>query len=295
MTLDQLIYMKTIIEEQSFTQAAEVLHISQSCLSKQIASLEEALGIVIFDRTHRAIKLTPIGEVCYAHAQHMLHQYHELLQEVAQYKDHFTKTLNLVSLPTMANKDIRELLLAFDEHHEEMNVELLEAEEKELPALIDLKQYDGFIMREAHELMKGYSAYLISEDELVGVVSIAHRLARSSSFTYEDVIDETVFLMPRYTAITKQLQELVTYKQNRGIRYGRLDNILGQADMGLGIAIVPRKSLSLFHLQDCVVLPLCPKQSCNIYAYLNNNRFHKEAVQAFQETLKEYEKAKSME
>lgn len=37
MTLNQLIYMKTIIEEQSFTQTSEVLHISQSCLSKQMS------------------------------------------------------------------------------------------------------------------------------------------------------------------------------------------------------------------------------------------------------------------
>jgi LysR family glycine cleavage system transcriptional activator len=46
----------------SFTRAAEELFLTQSALSRQIAALEEALGVALFQRKHRALALTPAGE-----------------------------------------------------------------------------------------------------------------------------------------------------------------------------------------------------------------------------------------
>jgi LysR family glycine cleavage system transcriptional activator len=45
----------------SFTRAAEELFLTQSALSRQVASLEEALGVALFERRHRALALTPAG------------------------------------------------------------------------------------------------------------------------------------------------------------------------------------------------------------------------------------------
>src|SRR5438105_1748811 len=45
----------------SFTQAAQELFVTQSALSRQIKSLEDALGVMLFQRRHRALALTPAG------------------------------------------------------------------------------------------------------------------------------------------------------------------------------------------------------------------------------------------
>ena len=45
----------------SFTLAAEELFVTQSALSRQIKALEDALGVALFERRHRALALTPIG------------------------------------------------------------------------------------------------------------------------------------------------------------------------------------------------------------------------------------------
>jgi DNA-binding transcriptional LysR family regulator len=47
---------------KSFTRAAEELHLTQSALSRQVAAIEEALGVALFTRKHRALVLTPEGE-----------------------------------------------------------------------------------------------------------------------------------------------------------------------------------------------------------------------------------------
>src|SRR5512138_2586681 len=45
----------------SFTRAAEELFVTQSALSRQVQALEEALGVQLFERRHRALALTPAG------------------------------------------------------------------------------------------------------------------------------------------------------------------------------------------------------------------------------------------
>jgi DNA-binding transcriptional LysR family regulator len=47
---------------KSFTRAADELHLTQSALSRQVAAIEEALGVALFERKHRTLSFTPEGE-----------------------------------------------------------------------------------------------------------------------------------------------------------------------------------------------------------------------------------------
>ena len=62
-TLQQLRIFKAIASEKSFTQAAEILFVSQPSLSKQIKTLENRLGILLLNRTGNKISLTEAGSV----------------------------------------------------------------------------------------------------------------------------------------------------------------------------------------------------------------------------------------
>ena len=61
MELRVLRYFLAVAKEQSFTRAAEQLHITQPTLSRQLAALEEELGSVLFNRSGRNITLTEEG------------------------------------------------------------------------------------------------------------------------------------------------------------------------------------------------------------------------------------------
>jgi DNA-binding transcriptional LysR family regulator len=62
MSLRQLECFKVLSEELNFTRAAEKLHMAQPPLSRQIKLLEETLGVTLFERTKRMVRLTPEGE-----------------------------------------------------------------------------------------------------------------------------------------------------------------------------------------------------------------------------------------
>ena len=62
MEIRVLRYFLTVVREESITKASEVLHITQPTLSRQLAQMEEDIGVKLFDRGTRKIKLTTINE-----------------------------------------------------------------------------------------------------------------------------------------------------------------------------------------------------------------------------------------
>ena len=68
----QLEYFVRIVEEKSFTKAAEKLFISQPALSKSIRALEAELGVTLFKRDPRELSLTSEGENVYCYAVDIL-------------------------------------------------------------------------------------------------------------------------------------------------------------------------------------------------------------------------------
>jgi len=72
MQLRHLRYLKAIVEEGSFTRAAQVLHVSQPALSHQVRQLEEQLGVQLLDRTGRKVRPTDAGTAFLAHARRAL-------------------------------------------------------------------------------------------------------------------------------------------------------------------------------------------------------------------------------
>ena len=72
MTLNQLLYFQTTAKLQHFRQAATALNISQPSLSRSISTLEEELGIILFERNGRNIHLTKYGRIFLEHVDRIM-------------------------------------------------------------------------------------------------------------------------------------------------------------------------------------------------------------------------------
>jgi DNA-binding transcriptional LysR family regulator len=70
--LRHLRYFVTLAEEQNFARAAERLHMTQPPLSQQIMQLEETLGVPLFVRGKRPLRLTAAGSELLPEARRLL-------------------------------------------------------------------------------------------------------------------------------------------------------------------------------------------------------------------------------
>lgn len=69
MSLRQMEYLVTVVEEASFTRAAELLGVTQSALSHQVKALEREVGGPLLERLPRGVRLTPMGRAFLPHAE----------------------------------------------------------------------------------------------------------------------------------------------------------------------------------------------------------------------------------
>lgn len=82
MKIEKLYYFLSVARHLNFTRAAQECHIAQPAISEQISSLERELGVQLFERGARSIRLTAAGEVFYQHISRFVQNYEQSLREV---------------------------------------------------------------------------------------------------------------------------------------------------------------------------------------------------------------------
>ncbi len=95
MDFDQLNTFVAVAELENFSRAGERVFRSQSAVSAQIRQLEEEYGAKLFDRTKKAAKLTPAGELLLAHARRLIAARDESLRAVADSGDQVRGVLSI--------------------------------------------------------------------------------------------------------------------------------------------------------------------------------------------------------
>ena len=75
MTLTQLRYVIAIADTDSMNEAARTLFIAQPSLSQAVKELEEEIGITLFRRSNRGVKMTPEGKEFLGYARQVVEQY----------------------------------------------------------------------------------------------------------------------------------------------------------------------------------------------------------------------------
>lgn len=115
MTTAQMQYFLIAAERLNFTAAAEQLYITQPSLSRQIAAIEDELGVKLFDRANNIVKLTNAGKTLYNRLTGLYSDYQTIVKEVRDVSSGSHGHLNLAILedqymPDRLTDSIRSLL-----------------------------------------------------------------------------------------------------------------------------------------------------------------------------------------
>src|SRR5208337_3542009 len=101
-SLRQLQYAVAVGESLSFRKAAEACHVSQPSLSAQLAQLEEALGVRLFERDRRRVLVTAAGEKVVERAHRVLRETDDLMAAARRAGDPLAGTLRIGVIPTIS-------------------------------------------------------------------------------------------------------------------------------------------------------------------------------------------------
>lgn len=127
MEIRVLKYFLAVVQEESITRAAKVLHITQPTLSRQIAQMEEEMGVKLFDRGTRKIVLTNEGLLLRRRAEEIMELVDKTERELARQDEMVEGTVALGCGDLAAVQAMPELIRGFHERYPAVTFELYTA------------------------------------------------------------------------------------------------------------------------------------------------------------------------
>ena len=258
MELRHLRYFVAVVEEQSFTKAAEKLFIAQPPLSRQIQNLESELGISLFERGSRPLKTTEAGQFFYQHAVKLLSNAEEV-KTMTKRIGLIEKTVTMGFVGSLLYGLLPKIVYMFRRQQPRLKIELVEMSTKDqIQALKEGRIDVGFGRLKISD--PAVRRVLLREEPLMLAVHTSHSLADSKGTYFADIEDENLFLYPSHPKpnFSTQVRNLFSEhgldpKNLKEVREIQL--ALGLVAAGEGMCIVP-ESAKTIQLPNLKYIPL---------------------------------------
>lgn len=256
MTLVQFQVYLAVIEEQSFTKAAEKLNMTQSAVSQTIKSLEEELGVTLLLRNRGGVTLTYIGERIRTHVQEVLQLTRCISEESSAAKGIPQGTLRLGSMHGMGSSLLPGLIKAFNRQFPSVKLVLFEGSDREIREWISNAVVDvGFMTLRASEEL---GCVALIDDPLFAYLPVGHPLNIEPSVTLQQLAKDD-FIMPvnaPKNLVTTLFREAgVTPNISYEVREHA--TVLAMIQEGIGVTILPKLDTPLT-LVNVIERPLEP-------------------------------------
>lgn len=251
----------------SYTETAARLFTTQATISKQIIALEKELGVTLFDRKQRTIKITANGELLLKYASQITDLETKMREAIIQKQHDQSLDLTIKAIPSISNYKALELISEFHVAYPEVNLHISEAESYELMPALKRVEADVIFMRTFNINQIEFEMVMSETDEFVVVLPKNHQLAQLKEINISDLAAESFLMLSKqtnlYTPIMKLMQS-ADFKPEV-IYEGRIiDSVLKLIKQGMGISIMMNKTVDLKEYSELVKIPLVPEVSSQL-------------------------------
>lgn len=231
-----------VAEYRSFRQASEMLHRSHSAVSMQIKQLEAQLGVPLFHRTTRRVRLTREGEQLLIHAQRALAEWGNGLRHIREAADLQRGTLSLACVPTIAATRLPEVLSLYQADYPDIAIQLRELAAEELFNALRRQEVDFAVGPDAERLSE-FSFDPICTDPIYALASRAFPIGDARGVELAALCRVPILLNSRSAALRAALErEFAARDLSFNVKFEVLhtNTVVAFALHGLGVAILPK-------------------------------------------------------
>lgn len=284
MNLRDFEVFKTIAECGSYSKASEQLFIAQPSLSKTIQRMEKRLGVTLFDRSNRIIRLTDEGQLVYEKAIFVLQQMTELDEQLSDFDRHIRGALK-VGLPQIIGTFFfPQVAKVFSKKYPEVTLSIVEEGGLSVEKLVEKHEVDvAFVVLPAKS--QELEERLIFEAPFVACLPVDHALKDASQITLAQLQQDAWILFDETFALRQVVLDSCSKEQFTPIvAYSttQWDLLMAFVYRGLGVAIVPRPLADLC-APNIIVIKAISSQYIpwKIGVVVKKNRYKTRALQAF--------------
>jgi DNA-binding transcriptional LysR family regulator len=252
----QLKYFQTVARLEHMTQAAHQLSIAQPSLSQTIAHLEKELGVPLFDRQGRQIRLNHFGRALLRHVEHIFGELEDARHEIA---DLAGMEHGRIALAIVIPQILPDLLGAFRADHPHVTFHLFHQHSSQaVQQQLEQGEIDLCITSPPIE-QSGMGWIPLLNEELYLLVSLGHPLARRKSIDLSEVAHESfISLKPGDTLrdLTDSFCHQAGFTPTVAFEGDEISTIRGLIIAGLGVGFA--STLMLRNATDLTTLRALP-------------------------------------
>ena len=289
MELLQLRYFQKVAKTESMTKAAEALRIAQPSLSKTISRLEEQVGVQLFERTGKKIKLNEYGTCFLERVNNALNELEDGVNEVRDLANQKEKS---VSVGSATAKLLPNLIKAYLTKKPEIKFRFLQVtQHAELRWQLEQGEID--ICISSLPLQKdGICCEALASEKIYLVVPENHPLAARKKISLREIGNEPLIY---YTAecglreIINQFCEQMAFEPNVSCECTTPEVTCSLVEAGLGLAFFPEYVSGMEYAKHLAWIPVTePDMKRTVWISWNKDRYLSKAACDFREFVFAY-------
>lgn len=231
-----------VARAESFSQAAENLHLTQPAISKRISGLEESLGVELFDRVGRRIALTEAGRALLPRARLLLLELEDMRRAVGNLSGPITGTLKVGTSHHIGLHRLPATLRAFSTRYRDVRLDLRFIDSEEAYESVLSGELELGIVTLPPVPDDRLVARQVWDDPLAFVAGHEHPLAKQKKVTLADLTQHSAIL-PSSSTFTRQIASRLFQESGLELRVSMTTNYLEtikmMASIGLGWSVLP--------------------------------------------------------
>ena len=195
MLFRQMKYFISVVECNSFTEAAEQCYISQSAISQQIRSLEKELGVELIHRENRRFTLTPAGEYFYEQSKGILNEVEDIRRETFRIGKDKEMELKIGYLRCYSGQELHQAVAEFSRLYPEVSIHIVNGTHEELYDLLRFGRADLVLTDQRRAFSDKYANFQLLKCGCYAELSVRSPLAEQESVTMEELKRQACILI----------------------------------------------------------------------------------------------------
>ena len=235
-----------IVEEGNISHAAQRLNLAQPALSRQMKRLETSLGVQLFERGSRRIRLTEAGRLLYSRVEHILGMVDGTVREITEIGSGVAGSIRLGTITTSGAMLLPELIGAFHRRFPQVTFQLWEGEGARILELLDNRVIEIGITRTQVD-QNIYDSFVLPNEPLIMVMHRTRCVCgrRDDEVRLSELKEQPLIIPLRWkTLFVTQCKKLGFEPQIVCVSDSIVQDVLW-TKMGIGMSLLPLSARSM--------------------------------------------------
>ena len=290
MELRVLKYFLTVATEGNITRAADILHVTQPTLSRQLKELEDELGTALLIRGKRSVTLTDEGFLFRQQAETIVELADKLEHTFTDKKDIICGTVRIGATEAVGGRTLAVCMKEFREKYPGVQFELYNGMADNIKEMIEHGLLDLGLVMEPIDTAK-FEYVRMPQKETWGIlVRRDHQLAKKETVTAEDIKQYPLIMPGRENAKEQILHWMQCEERHLDIPayYNILSNAALLVEAGMGCAVCLDGALSIHADPELCFRQIHPAHVTRSVILWKKNHLFSQAASLFVQTIQEH-------